>query len=101
MGDTLRFARRMSLGAMPPRDDLSSTGYVLAYPGREYLVLQPSPGPFTVTMEGGAYAVEWFHVDLRESVAAGEVRVDEAGAIGFSAPSEIPGPVVLYLKRSA
>jgi hypothetical protein len=39
MGDTLRFATRMNLLAMEPRGDLSSTGYALASPGEEYLVL--------------------------------------------------------------
>jgi hypothetical protein len=41
MGDMLRFAREMDLVAMEPRGDLSSTGYTLANPGEEYLVLQP------------------------------------------------------------
>ena len=40
--ETRRFAERMHLIDMRPRDDLSSTGYVLANPGREYLVLQPT-----------------------------------------------------------
>jgi hypothetical protein len=42
MGDTLRFAERMQLIEMEPRGDLSSTGYALANPGEEYLVLEPS-----------------------------------------------------------
>ena len=41
MGDTLRYAERMDLIAMLPRGDLTSTGYALANPGREYLILQP------------------------------------------------------------
>jgi hypothetical protein len=36
IGDTLGFARRMRLLAMTPRGELSSTGYALADPGREY-----------------------------------------------------------------
>jgi len=50
MGDTRRFADRMNLIAMQPRGDLSSTGYALANPGQEYLVLQPGEAadPFTV-----------------------------------------------------
>ena len=51
---------------MEPRNDLASTRYVLADPGAEYLVLQPQPGAtFTVTLEPGTYAVEWFGVDDR------------------------------------
>ncbi len=69
MGDTLRWASRVGLIEMTPRSDLSSTGYVLANPGEEYLVLQLRPGPFTVTVEAGRYTVEWF--DLRESPDGG------------------------------
>jgi hypothetical protein len=55
MGNTLRFAERMNLIEMTPRDDLSSTRYALANPGRDYLVLQPSGSrePFAVTIEPG------------------------------------------------
>ena len=69
MGDTLRYAERMQLIAMEPRGDLSSTGYALANPGQEYLVLQPSETaePFTVTLEAGSYQVEWFSVNGRET----------------------------------
>src|SRR6266540_2780330 len=66
MGDTLRYANRVSLVDMQPRGDLSSTGYALANPGEEYLVLEASGTPFTVTLEAGTYAVEWFSVEGRE-----------------------------------
>jgi hypothetical protein len=42
MGQTLRFANRMNLAKMVPRNDLASTGYCLANPGSEYLVYLPS-----------------------------------------------------------
>ena len=48
MGDTVRYAERVWLIEMQPRGDLSSTGYLLASPGVEYLALQPEAGPFTV-----------------------------------------------------
>jgi hypothetical protein len=71
MGDTLRFARRMNLIEMQPRGTLSSTGYALANPGKEYLVLQPSTtaDPFTMRLAAGTYAVEWFGVDTGEAAA--------------------------------
>jgi hypothetical protein len=102
MGDTRRFAERMGLAAMEPRGDLSSTGYALANPGREYLVLDPgdTAEPFTVTLEEGTYAVEWFGVDRRESVEGGKVAVGGPSGIGFSAPFEPAGPTVLYLRRA-
>jgi len=61
MGDTRRYAELMQLLEMTPRGDLSSTGFALANPGAEYLVLQPNDagGPFTVTLEAGTYAAEW------------------------------------------
>ena len=45
MGDTRDFAERISLMTMQPRPDLSSTGFELADPGKEYLILQPSETP--------------------------------------------------------
>jgi hypothetical protein len=101
LGDTLRFARRMDLVATEPRGDLSSTGYALANPGTEYLVLQPSEAgdPFTVTLGAGTYAVEWYGVDSRETAEAGEITVERPTPIRFSAPNNAAGPAVLYLKQ--
>ena len=101
MGDTLGFARRLRLLATTPRGELSSTGYVLADPGREYLVLQPSGAaePITVTLEPGAYRAEWFAVDGRETTPADQVTVEEAAPVGFAAPFTA-GPAVLYLQRA-
>jgi len=101
MGDTLRYARRMNLLAMELRGDLSSTGYVLANPNQEYIVLQPSEitEPFTVRLGVGAYIVEWFSVNRRETKEAGKVTVEIEGSTSFTAPFAEPGPAVLYLKR--
>jgi hypothetical protein len=103
MGDTLRFAERMNLIRMQPRQDLSSTGYALANPGEEYLVLQPggAADPFTMTLAAGTYTVEWFGVDSRRTVGAGEVTVERDENLGFTAPLAESGPAVLYLRRPA
>jgi hypothetical protein len=100
MGDTLRYAERMDLLQMEPRNDLSSTGYALANPGQEYLVLEPSgaAGSFTVQLEPGTYTVEWFGVDGRATVPADPATVDGSTAASFSPPPELSGPAVLYLK---
>jgi hypothetical protein len=100
MGDTLRFAQRMNLVHMQPRDDLSSTGYALANPGEEYLVLQPggAADSFTVLLEPGTYSAEWFDITSRETVPGEATTVDRATALGFSAPPQASGSVVLYLK---
>jgi hypothetical protein len=101
MADTLRYAQRIHLARMEPRGDLSSTGYVLAAPGQEYLVLEPSEkgASFTVTLAAGIYAVEWHSVNNRETVQADTLVVENATSTSFSAPFEASGPTVLYLKK--
>jgi hypothetical protein len=101
MGDTLHYAEKMDLISMVPRQELSSTGFVLANPGEEYLILQPdkSADPFTVKLEPGTYAVEWFGLDQRETKMDGKVSIDSASDAKFIAPFEASGPSVLYLKR--
>jgi hypothetical protein len=55
MGDTLRFAERINLIAMQPRDDITSTRFALTSLGEEYLILQPSDqgGPVHGHAEAG------------------------------------------------
>jgi hypothetical protein len=101
MGDTLRFAREIGLIAMEPRGEHSSTGYALANPGEEYLVLQPSETAeaLTVTLEPSTYSVQWFNVNDRETKSVGEVRIESRGGTTFTAPFAEAGPAVLYLMR--
>jgi hypothetical protein len=101
MGDTRRYAERMNLIDMAPRGDLASTGYTLANPGAEYLVLQPeeSGKEFTVELTAGTYDVEWFSVTSREASTGARLTVAKAGGERFSAPMAT-GPAVLYLKRA-
>ena len=103
MGDTLRFAERMNLIEMQPREDVSSTGYALVNPGREYLVLEPggAAGPFTVMLEPGTYSAEWFGIEGRQTVPGATTTVESPIALSFSAPSEASGPTVLYLKAAS
>ena len=98
MGDARRFAERMDLIQMRPRGELASTDYVLASPGREYLVLEPNGDrkPFTVDLAPGRYDVEWFSVAERQTRSAEPVDIGTRGALEFNAPSD--GPAVLYLK---
>ena len=102
MGDTKRFADRIDLIKMEPRGALTSTGYALANPGQEYLILQPSSTaePFTVTLDSGTYAVEWFGLNGRESVDADQVTVGPSAAASFSAPFPDGSPAVLHLTRT-
>jgi hypothetical protein len=52
-----------------------------------------------VTLEAGAYTVEWFHVDGRETTGADEVTAERSGPVSLRAPSEPPGPATAYLKK--
>ena len=101
MGDTLKYARRMKLIDMEPRGEHSSTGYALANPGEEYLVLQPSESAeaFVVSLTAGSYVVEWFSINRRETASTQDVIVESSSKISFTAPFEAAGPVVLYLKK--
>lgn len=95
MGRARRLADRANLAAMTPRDDLASTGYCLARPGKEYIAYQPTGGAaFTVKLEPGRYRFEWLDPAGDQPARTGEIEVP-AGAREFKAP--IDGEVVLYL----
>ncbi len=97
MGYSRRYADKMNLAAMTPRNGLSSTAYCLAQSGSEYLVYQPMGGAFTVTLAGGTYSVEWFNPQTGTASAAGAMK---GGAdVKFTPPFD--GDAVLYLKSGA
>jgi hypothetical protein len=95
MGQTWRLAARMNLAQMTPRPDLSSTGYCLASPGKEYLVYLPKGGTVTVdlTAATGELAAEWLDPAKNKTVAAGTIGVGDRRK--FQAP--FSGAAVLYL----
>ena len=101
LGDTRRQASRMKLLAMEPRGDLSSTGYALAAPGKEYLVLRPEEAStaFTVTLAPGVYRTEWFNLTDRRWTTAPNVTVAGTRTKTFTPPFATPTPAVLYLRR--
>jgi hypothetical protein len=98
MGHTRSYATRMDLAAMAPRSALSTTGYCLANPGREYLVYQPASGGFSLEVVAGTYTYEWFNPTTGAVAATGTV-----GASGGPQVLTPPfsGPAVLYLKSTA
>jgi hypothetical protein len=87
----------MNRAAMTPRGELSTTGYCLAAPGKEYLVYQPGEGPFQVQLEGrddATFAMEWF--DPKTGAATKGKQVKAAKEARFEPP--FAGDAVLYLK---
>jgi hypothetical protein len=63
MGHARRLAERVDLAELSPHDDLASSRYCLARPGREYLIYLPEGGSVTVELSGapGKFSVEWVH----------------------------------------
>jgi hypothetical protein len=96
MGHARRWAERVNLAAMTPRDKLASTGYCLADPGKEYVIYEPRAGAvFTVELTTGNYEFEWFNPAQGKTAGAGRVAAS-GGAHQFKPPFE--GEAVLYLK---
>src|SRR5262249_19582634 len=96
LGDTLNYANKMDLSAMTPQGNVSSTGYALVNPGSEYLIYQPNSGQFTVHLDAGQYAFEWFHPSDSAVALAGTIN---GGSQLFTPP--FSGDAVLYLKSFA
>ena len=63
MGLARELSERLDLVSMTPQSDLTSSGYCLANPGREYLVYQPreSHKKITLKLKPGKYSVEWIN----------------------------------------
>jgi hypothetical protein len=98
MGDVVRLAARTELLDMVPAAAISSTGYALASPGREYLILQPDPEShgFEVKLAAGSYTTEWYSIETRKLVAGEELLVRDTDIVAFQAPFV---PAVLHLRR--
>lgn len=99
IGQTNRYAGRAAdLAAMDPRGELSSTGYCLADPGSSYIVYQPASGEsFTVELEAGTYAFEWYD-PTSMSVSESGTLTAGGGAESFIAPFD--GDAALFLQAS-
>jgi hypothetical protein len=99
MGQTRRFAERINLGSMVPRNSLASTDYCLADPGSEYLVYQSKPGEHvSVELPAGQYRFEWFDTNKGIEVSNGDVKA-LGGSREFKPPFD--GEFILHLKRHA
>ena len=93
---TRMFADRMDLKKAAPHNELSSTGYCLADPGREYLIYQPDLTWITVGLSdaAGEFTVEWFNPVTEEVKHDGTITGGDRNQ-KFILPFET---AVLYLK---
>jgi len=76
LGYTRRFAQRINLATMVPRNDLSSSAYCLAHPGVAYLAYLPAGGTASVDLRAaeGTMTVEWFSPSTGETMDGGRVK---------------------------
>jgi len=95
LGHTMRYAKKMNMAEMIPRNDLASTKYCLANPGKEYLVYLPDGDKVTVDLSGakGQFTVEWFNP--REGTATGGGMSAGGGKVDLTVP--FGSDAVLYL----
>ena len=97
MGYARRVANRINLAAMVPRNELASSRYCLADPGKEYLVYMPEGGNVTVDLRDapGPFSAEWFNAKTGESKTAQPVRGGNGRALASTFDRD---DVALHLK---
>lgn len=97
LGNTRHYADRMDLLSATPSVDISSTGYCLANPEREFLVFLPGGDYGDVNLSGvkGTLRVEWMHPVNGTIVPGGNVTGGKN--VRFYVP--FLGAAVLYLVR--
>lgn len=98
---TSEYAARIDLALTVPNSALSSTGYCMANPGTQYLVLQPATagGAFTVDLSAGGgsnFSVEWLDIGA-DSVSFGANVAGGSAAQSFTPP--VASTVVLFLNN--
>jgi hypothetical protein len=97
MTQTARYAARLDLKNAKPNGNLSSTGYMLANPGTQYLAFAPSGGGFTINLSAGSgnnFSVEWFNVSTGAVTTSKPVS---GGSSNQSFAQPFTGPAVLFL----
>ena len=99
MGYALQYANRMNLVGMTPQDSLSSTAYCLQG-GNEWLVFQPSSGPFTVNLSSttDSLSVEWLNPSNGNTTTAAKVK---GGSSSTTMTPPFSGIATLYLHAQA
>jgi hypothetical protein len=96
LGQTRRFAQRLDLNMMIPRNEFASSSYCLANPGIEILVYIPDDDRVDVYLgiEPKRFSVEWFNVLTGESAAGDPMQ--GGGLRHFTSPFGLDS--ILYLR---
>ena len=96
MGQTRLVADRINLAGMVPLNQLASTRYCLANPGREYLLYLPGGGDVSLDLSAasGPLSVEWIH-PVEGAVSSGEPIM---GGAKCTLQTPFAGEAVVYLK---
>ncbi len=76
MGYALRIADRIDITTMKPLNELASSHYCLAEPGKKYIVYLPEGKPVTVDLSGSKthYAVRWFNPNDNSRQRADDIQ---------------------------
>jgi len=99
MGQARRWAERIDLASARPQNDVSSTGYCLAVPGKEYLAYLPGGKEVTVNLQAapGRFDVEWFGTG--DGTARKGDPVQGGSAVRLVSPHGSQ-PALVYLKAA-
>jgi len=97
LGQTRRLAERLDLAAMMPREDLASSRFCLAVPGRQYVVFLPEGREVEVDLSGASssFEVQWLHPVTGTSHAGEPIQ----GGAKRRLQSPLGGPAVLVLRK--
>ncbi len=98
LGQTRRFAEKMHLAAALPHEELASSKFCLADPGKEYVVFLPRGDEVTVDLSSasGNMSAEWLQLDSGGSSSPAVVQ----GGAKRTLKAPFAGPAVLHIKAS-
>lgn len=99
MGYARKFALQMNLNRCVPHNELCTSGYCLADPGREYLCYMPVPGaPEGFTLRGypGQYSVLWFDTVTGKSQQGANTTGDKRFSLYTPFSNS---PTVAYIRK--
>jgi len=89
------WAQGLDLNKCKPQNNLSTTGYCLANPGRQYLIYQPdAKAKLGVKLIKGKYFVEWFDPNAGKTASKEQIS---AGSEKTTLSNPVDGEAVLFI----